>query len=128
MSEFVRIFLVALGSAAGGVGRYLVSSLTQLRGGFPVATLAINVLGSLAIGVLSGFLARGNVHAEAIRAFGVVGFCGGFTTFSTFSNETFKLFEAGRYGSAAAYVLISVLAGLIAVAIGYALSRSFSSP
>lgn len=93
-----------------------------------MSTLGINILGSLAIGVLSGFLARGNVHAEAIRAFGVIGFCGGFTTFSTFSNETLKLFAAGKYGFAVIYVVLSVLGGLAAVVAGYALSRSFSSP
>lgn len=93
-----------------------------------MGTLGVNVLGSLAIGVLSGLLARGSVHAEAIRAFAVVGFCGGFTTFSTFSNETFRLFEAGRYGFTALYVALSVLGGLAAVMAGYALSRTFSSP
>lgn len=119
----MNLLLVALGSALGGVGRYLVSTLVVSRGGFPSATLTVNVLGALAIGLLSGVLARGQGCAEAIRAFAVVGLCGGFTTFSTFSNETFGLLEAGRYGILAAYVAASLLGGLAAVALGFALSR-----
>ena len=114
---------VALGSAAGGVLRYAVSLLLATGGFFPWGTLAVNVLGSLAIGVLSGFLARGGAHVEAIRAFAVVGVCGGFTTFSTFSNEMFRLFESGRYALLAAYVAASLLGGFLAVLTGYALSR-----
>lgn len=114
---------VALGSAAGGVLRYAVSFLLATGGLFPWGTLAVNVLGSLAIGVLSGFLARGGAHVEAIRAFAVVGVCGGFTTFSTFSNEMFRLFESGRYALLATYVAASLLGGFLAVLTGYALSR-----
>ena len=114
---------VALGSATGGVLRYAVSLLLATGGFFPWGTLAVNVLGSLAIGVLSGFLARGGAHVEAIRAFAVVGVCGGFTTFSTFSNEMFRLFESGRYALLATYVAVSLLGGFLAVLTGYALSR-----
>lgn len=114
---------VALGSAAGGVLRYAVSFLLATGGLFPWGTLAVNVLGSLAIGVLSGFLARGGAHVEAIRAFAVVGVCGGFTTFSTFSNETFRLLENNQWLSAAGYVGLSVVAGLVAVFVGYLISK-----
>ena len=83
----------------------------------------MNVLGSLAIGLLSGWLAHGTGNAAAIRAFAVVGFCGGFTTFSTFSSETFRMLENNQWLSAAGYVGISVAAGLVAVFVGYWLSK-----
>ena len=114
---------VALGSALGGLCRYAVSQALNSAAGFPWGTLAVNVLGSLAIGALSGWLAQGAAGAAAIRAFAVVGFCGGFTTFSTFSNETFRLMESGQWGLMALYAGLSVLAGLGAVALGYMISR-----
>ena len=120
----MKILLVAIGSGLGGVLRYLVPCWIGAAKGFPWATLTVNVVGSLLIGLLSGLLARhGGSSAESIRAFAVVGFCGGFTTFSTFSNETFSLIESSQWLSAMAYVSLSILAGLAAVFLGYAISR-----
>ena len=120
----MKILLVAIGSGLGGVLRYLVPCWIGAAKGFPWATLTVNVVGSLLIGLLSGLLARhGGSSAESIRAFAVVGFCGGFTTFSTFSNETFSLIESSQWLSAVAYVSLSALAGLAAVFLGYAISR-----
>ena len=117
------VVLVALGSALGGVCRYLVSLALNGSGCFPYGTLAVNVVGSLAIGALTGWLAHGAGCAAAVRAFAVVGFCGGFTTFSTFSNETFRMLEYGQFGLLSLYVALSLLAGLAAVALGVALAR-----
>ena len=120
----MKILLVAVGSGLGGVLRYLVPCWIGAAKGFPWATLAVNVVGSLLIGILSGLLARhGGSSAESIRCFAVVGFCGGFTTFSTFSNETFRLLENNQWLSAAGYVGLSVAAGLVAVLVGYWLSK-----
>ena len=120
----MKILLVAIGSGLGGVLRYLVPCWIGAAKGFPWATLTVNVVGSLLIGLLSGLLARhGGSSAESIRAFAVVGFCGGFTTFSTFSNETFSLIESSQWLSAVAYVSLSILAGLAAVFLGDAISR-----
>ena len=119
----MTVILVALGSALGGVCRYLVSLTLNGNGGFPCGTLAVNVVGSLAIGVLSGWLAHGSGSVAAIRAFAVVGFCGGFTTFSTFSNETFRMIENGQFGQLSLYVAGSLLAGVAAVARGSVLAR-----
>ena len=119
----MNIVLVAVGSALGGVLRYLASLGLAAQRGFPWATLSVNVVGSFLIGFLSGLSARhcgGN--GEGIRLFAVVGFCGGFTTFSTFSNETFRLIEGSQWLSAAVYVGVSVLAGLAAVFLGYLVS------
>ena len=117
----MNVLYVALGSALGGVCRYLASLALNAPKGFPWGTFAVNVLGALAIGLLSGWFAKGG-HAAAIRLFAVVGFCGGFTTFSTFSNEAFGMLENAQWAQAAAYVSGSVLAGLAAVALGYLVS------
>ena len=120
----MKMLLVAVGSGLGGVLRYLVPGWIGAAKGFPWATLTVNVGGSLLIGILSGLLARhGGSSAEAVRAFAVVGFCGGFTTFSTFSNETFRLMENGQWWFASAYAGASVAAGLGAVALGWWLTR-----
>ena len=94
------IAAVAVGGALGSVARYLIGALIQDRfaTALPVGTLAINISGSL----LLGFLVRVGLETSAfgpeMRFFLTTGFCGGFTTFSTFSYETFRLFEDGEYG------------------------------
>lgn len=83
---------------------------------FPWATLGVNLVGSLAIGMLAGLLAG----KDAARLFWVTGLLGGFTTFSSFSLETLGLLQSGRTGAAAAYVLASVLGGLALAGLGWA--------
>lgn len=122
--ENMKILLVAVGSGLGGVLRYLVPGWIVASKGFPWATLTVNVAGSLLIGFLSGWLARqGGSSAESIRAFALVGFCGGFTTFSTFSNETFRLIESNQWFPASAYAGVSVVAGVVAVFAGHLISK-----
>lgn len=119
----MTVVYVAIGSALGGVCRYFVSALLNSPSGFPWGTLGVNVLGSLIIGLVSGYLAHGVENAAAIRAFAVVGFCGGFTTFSTFSNEAFRMMELSQWGMFAGYAAASLLAGLAAVGIGFFISK-----
>ena len=119
----MTVVSVAVGSALGGVCRHLVSVLLNSPSGFPWGTLGVNILGSLAIGILSGWLAHGTGNAAAIRAFAVVGFCGGFTTFSTFSNEAFRMMEQSQWGMLAGYMAASLIAGFAAVGLGYLISR-----
>ena len=122
----MTILLVAIGSALGGVSRYWLSFLLSGALGdraLPWGSFSVNVLGSLAIGVLSGWLAHSTGNVAAIRAFAVVGFCGGFTTFSTFSNESFRMLENGQFGIMSLYVFGAVAAGLAAVWIGYLISK-----
>lgn len=111
---------VALGAAVGGVARYALTGFIQQRAGplFPMATLLINISGSLLLGFLMRYaLASGSVTPE-MRALLTTGFCGGYTTFSTFSYETILLFEDGEYRRAALYVLLSIAIALVATIVG----------
>lgn len=116
---------VGLGGFAGSVLRYLAGKLPlQSPEGFPYVTLMINVLGSFAIGLIAAVAAK---HADIdprLVLFLRVGLCGGFTTFSTFSSETFSLLRAGSYVGAAAYVLLSVLLGVLAVFLAHVLVKA----
>ena len=115
---------VALGGAAGAAARYGVAQWTGARWGwnFPWGTLAVNVTGSLAIGLLMTLLiARG--ADPAFRLLLVTGFLGGYTTFSAFSFEALTLLEARRWSSAALYVGGSVVLGLLACGLGLGLGR-----
>lgn len=116
---------IALGAAVGGVSRYYLASSLQQRFGaaFPWGTLVVNVTGSLLLGFLVRYaLASPAVSAE-LRALLTTGFCGGYTTFSTFSYETVALIEEGRYERAGAYVLASVVLSLLATVCGFMLAR-----
>jgi CrcB protein len=118
----VTWLLVALGGALGAPLRYLADRAVQSRhdADFPWGTFAVNVVGCLALGLLTG-AALGS-GAEHLRAFLGTGLCGALTTYSTFSYETLRLAERGRGVLAAANVAASVLAGLGAAATGLALT------
>ena len=110
--------LVALGGALGSMLRYLLVTAV----GAPLGTLAVNVIGSFAIGVLFVWLGA----REGWQLFLMTGVLGGFTTFSAFSLDTLKLLHAGQTLLAAAYVGGSVLLSLAAVALGVALTKGFA--
>ncbi|MFN3509862.1 MAG: fluoride efflux transporter CrcB [Tsuneonella troitsensis] len=116
--------LVFAGGGAGAVLRYQVGrGMSHAFGpaamsGFPWATLAVNVTGSLAMGVLAGWLAKFGSGGETARLLLGVGLLGGFTTFSAFSLELMLLIERGQAGTALSYAAISVLAGLTGLYIG----------
>jgi CrcB protein len=117
--------LIAIGGAAGSVARYGTSSLLLRatdRTQFPWGTLAANLVGCLLIGYLNGLLLDRLVRPE-LRFLLVVGFLGGYTTFSTFGWETAAYLRDGQYARAAGYVLANNVLGVLLVVVGYALSR-----
>ncbi len=118
------LLYIALGGALGSVLRYLLGGAIQrmTHAGFPYGTLAVNIIGCFLIGVLIKLFI--NVEpAPSLRALLVVGFCGGFTTFSTFTSETIGLAQSGAYVRASAYVVASVALCLAATGAGMAAVR-----
>jgi fluoride exporter len=116
--------LIALGGAAGSLLRYLVGGAVQRTsaGGFPIGTMFVNVSGCFLIGILVRQFLNMQISPE-LRALLIVGFCGGFTTFSTFSAETLGLIEGGEYGRAASYIILSVVLCLAATFMGMTVMR-----
>ena len=132
-SFFTSSLLVALGGGSGAWLRYIVGRTTITLIGpirasdFPWATLTANVLGSFAMGLLAGWLARhGSQGGEGWRLLLGVGLLGGFTTFSSFSLEFVLLLERGAMTQAAAYVAVSLIAGFAGLFAGLALMRVFA--
>ena len=123
--EIIRnILAVGAGSFIGGVARYLVSiAMKGIGKGFPWATLTVNLLGCLLIGLLWGLLSRNATESTSWGLFLTVGLCGGFTTFSTFSKEALTMLQAGQIGGFATYIIISVIAGIALAALGYYVAR-----
>jgi fluoride exporter len=114
------IAAVAVGGALGSVARYLIGALIQGRvtTAFPVGTFVINVSGSLLLGFLVRIGLETTAFGPEMRFFLTTGFCGGFTTFSTFSYETMRLFEDGEYATAGVYVVFSIILALLGCAVG----------
>ena len=129
VSPLAASALVALGGGIGSLTRYQAGrALARVAGPqalatFPWATLTVNVLGSLAMGLLAGWLARHGSANETWRLFIGVGLLGGFTTFSAFSLEMMLLIERGQASTAFVYAAVSLLAGLSALYIGLIVMR-----
>jgi fluoride exporter len=118
---------VALGGAIGSAARHGVNVLAAQWGhAFPFATLAVNTLGSLVMGLLAALLTTKFAGAESFRLFWLTGVLGGFTTFSAFSLDAFSLFQQGYTGTALFYVLASVSLSILALVVGFSLAISLS--
>lgn len=122
---FGTVLQVAIGGAIGASARYLAGVAILRNFGsheFPLGVIAVNILGSFIMGALVVFLGqKGLTHWNALLATGVLG---GFTTFSSFSLESWRLIDTGRYDLAALYILLSVAVSLIALIAGVHLMRT----
>lgn len=126
----MNILAVFLGSGIGGVCRYLLSRLIQTHAAaeslFPWGTFAINVLGCFVIGLLYGVFDRydtSGIVSPQVRLLLTTGFCGGFTTFSTFINENYLLFQSSNLLLVTGYAAASLICGFLLLYAGYALCQ-----
>jgi CrcB protein len=120
-----NIVLVGLGGAIGSVLRYVSSIFVDryFSSVFPWATFAVNIVGCLLVGLLLGIFERQQLATAEIRLLFVTGFCGGYTTFSTFAAENLTLIQYEQFGLAVLYTVLSVLIGIAAVWLGISLAR-----
>jgi CrcB protein len=121
------LWYVGLGAAAGGIARYLLAAFVQQRAGvdFPVGTLLINITGSFLLGCIMRYALQTAEISPELRAMLTTGFCGGYTTFSTFSYDTALLLEEGEDGRAILYIGASVLGALLFTFLGFAVASRF---
>ena len=117
MSTFVNCLLVGAGGILGTIGRYLLSLLPiKTQSGFPIITLAINLIGAFCIGLIVAFSVKSGNASPQLILFLKVEICGGFTTFSTFSLEAMQLLQNGKFIVALSYMVLSVALCVAAVA------------
>ncbi|UNY97378.1 fluoride efflux transporter CrcB [Zhouia spongiae] len=123
MREFLWIFL---GGGLGSMARYIVSKLVYTSShNFPLSTFSVNIIGSLIIGLITGLAAKQTSISHNLLLFAVTGFCGGFTTFSTFALENVSLLREGDYFNFFLYSIGSIISGLLAVLLGFVITKAF---
>jgi fluoride exporter len=125
VTSIYAVLCIASGGAAGALARFAVYRAVAALGGtsFPIATLLVNALGSLAAGILVAFCARRGSDQSLLLAFGLVGFLGAFTTFSAFSLETLSLLQTAGMWRAMANIGLNLGLSLGCCALGMALAR-----
>lgn len=122
---WLNLLWVVVGSGIGGGSRFLLSKVINDNSGgvFPWATFVVNLTGCLLIGFISGLIDRGVNIPPQLRALLITGFCGGFTTFSTFAHENYILFNDSRFWIVFLYAVLSFALGLLLAHFGHYLSR-----
>ncbi|MTE28285.1 MULTISPECIES: fluoride efflux transporter CrcB [Winogradskyella] len=114
-----QLLLVFVGGGFGSVLRYVIGKwLNTSDGGFPYGTFTANIVGSLLIGIILGLAAKNNSLTESQTLLLATGFCGGFTTFSTFAYENQAFLKSGDFTSFAIYTIASFVVGFLAVFLG----------
>ena len=115
------ILIVGTGSFIGGALRFVISTLMKngCSSSFPWGTLMVNLLGCFLIGLIYGLSAKYSTTSHTLCLLLTTGFCGGFTTFSTFANEGFQMLQSGNTAGFIGYVSASLILGIILVMIGY---------
>lgn len=118
-----QLLLVGIGGFFGSIARYLVSKLNIAWSLYdiPLGTFTVNIVGSLFIGFLMGAFIQTDWMSNNLKLLLAVGFCGGFTTFSSFAAENFTLIQNGHYLTAFIYISLSLILGILAVFTGYIL-------
>lgn len=118
---FKVLLAVGLGSCLGGISRFLIGRLIQFHAStsFPLGTLVVNVLGCFLVGILFGLSEKGATTNPEWRLFLTVGFCGGFTTFSTFTLENLALMRDGNFFLFSLYTGLTVFLCLAATYLGH---------
>lgn len=124
-----QLLLVGIGGGIGSMLRFLVSVATSrfVQGGFPLPTLVVNLSGCFLIGILAGIFAQPPYSENTMRFLLITGFCGGYTTFSTFANENMVLIENQQLFMAIGYTLLSVVLGIALVWLGMLASQAIYS-
>ena len=119
------LILVGIGSCVGGITRYLTQLFVQKHypSSFPFGTLSVNVTGCFLIGIIYALADRGNILSPAMRLLLATGFCGGFTTFSSFAYENISLLRDDEFFYTSMYILLSVVIGLLAAYLGILLIK-----
>lgn len=119
------ILFVGAGSCLGGISRYVAMRYLQATyfTNFPVGTAVVNISGCLLIGLLYGLFERGGLMNADLRLFLTVGFCGGFTTFSTFIHEEYSFLQNGNFFYSALYAAVSLVLGMAAAYVGHLLIK-----
>lgn len=120
------IILIGLGGGLGSIFRYLTAVVVSkyFQSTFPLATFTANVLGCLIIGLLLGLFERQQLSNPDLKFLFITGFCGGYTTFSTFASENINLLQSGNPLTAFLYIAISVFVSLFAVWLGLTLATA----
>lgn len=123
------VLLVGLAGFLGTISRYLIGQaiFKLFPGPFPYATFFINLIGCFLIGLIYGFIEKGNLVSYQTKMILMVGFCGGFTTFSAFSIENLNLIREGRIGLCVIYILSSVFIGLAATWGGFTIVKTLAA-